>query len=372
MDPLFIGGAVVGGGYLLLRKGDAVPADQTQPEDKGPVIPDSKQPLPNKRKEAALGGGIGGVIGALTGKALSDLFLDVTAGYNAPTTKGIAVPVIVGAATLGGAIVVFVAITYGAMAAGYAGLIVIAVLAIVFSAFVLAANVEDVDRWNRYVFHKQLVVKLVSDGNFRAALIQANEGAKQGIPGLGFYLSPNRQTVYYHGELYYKTAFDTTPKIPAPSGRGYLNRGGLDHDYYFPTIVPYDYKTYFGKGGAHLFTRADGVQIDMIAWMQSLYDMQSKAYQELTKKLGKRPTYQEWIDWADNITDQNGVTLREYIALHDTVGAKIQPNVPWIDVYLLQSPEFVFEAGPGEQVKRHARTYGNNEALSNINAGLGF
>lgn len=371
MDPILTGGLVVGGGYLLLRRGEAVPASETQPEDKGPVIPDSKAPLPNKAAQAG-GAGLGAALGALTGKALADLFLDVTAGYNAPTTKGIAVPVLIGASTVGGAIVVFVAITYGAIAAGYAGLIVVAVLAIVFSAFVLAANVEDVDRWNAYVFHKQIVVKLVADGNFKAALIQANEGAKQNVPGLGFYLSPNRQTVYYHGELYYKTAFDTTPKIPAPSGKGYLNRGGLDHDYYFPTVTPYEYQTYFGKGGAHLFTRADGTQINMIEWMQSMYKMQHDAYVALSQKLNKRPTYQEWIDWADNIVDQNGVTLREYIALHDTVGAKIQPNVPWLDVYLLQSVEFVFEPGPGEQVKRHKRTYGTNDAISNINAGLGF
>lgn len=359
MDPLS-GAAIVGVGYLVIRREGAASPDKTQPEGVGPVVT-SKQKLPPGNN-----GNLGQMIGNLVGGVVAGGFLDLTKGYDAPVTKSVAVPVLTGVAALGGAIVVVVAIGYGALAAGYVGVIVIAVLAICFVSFLAAANVEDVDRWNAYVFHKQIVVKMVAAGNFRGALLQAQEAAKAGIPGVGFYLT-TESTVYYQDTLYYKTAFDATPKIPAPGGHGgLLNRGGLDKDYYYPSIVPYEYQTYFGFGGAHLMTRNDGTQINCIEFLQALYKVQADAHRELSKALGRAPTWKEWIDVADAIKSNDGRTLREWIDLHDAFGAYIQPNVPWIDVYLLQSPEFTFTPDPGGPTPvRHKRTYYVNTAVKN-------
>lgn len=382
MDIL-TGGVVVGAAYILVRRETAKPAKDTQPESKGPVIPNGKSGLSPAQKGAATG--LGAVLGGLLGAGAADFYLDVTAGYNAPTTKAIAVPALIGVSTLGGAIVVFVGITYGAIAAGYAGLIVIAVLALVFTAFVIAANVEDVDRWNAFVFHKQIVVKQVAAGNYMGALALAQQGAKGGIPGLGFYLSANHTTVYYMGQLYYKTAFDASPKIPAPGGHGgLLGRGGLDKDYYFPEVVPYEYATYFGKDGGHMFTMANGHQVNLIDWLQAMYAMQRDAYVKVVEKLGKPPTWNQWMEYADKIHDQNGVSLREWIALHDAVGAHIQPARPWLDMWLLQSPEFDFDKGPVFHTQaekdawiakngmppHHQRTYATNDYLFNLNNNL--
>lgn len=339
MDPVSTV-AIVGVGYILVNRETAKPAADTQPENTGPIIQSKKDRLPPK----VFGGGLGGALGALGGKAISDLYGSLTASYDAPITKEIANTTFIAVSAVGGAIIVIVGLSYGALAAGYVGVIVIAVLAICFAAFVIAANVEDVDRWNRFVAHKQLIVKSVSAGAFVAALGIMDEGAKKGIPGLGFYLQPNVSTVYYRDTLYYKTAFDATPKIPAPGGHGgILNRGGLDNDYYLPVIVPYDYNTYFGKDGAHVLTRNDGTKLNMISFLTDLYNAQKSAYDGLKAQLGKVPTWEQWIANADKITDKQGKTLREWIALHDAFGAYIQPAVPWLDTYLLQSPEFAFD-----------------------------
>lgn len=370
MDPI-AGVAVLGVGYLLVkREGASTPTD-SQPESIGGKNA-SKKPLPAKQLSGAA---LGAAVGALTGKAIADMYLDVTAGYNAPTTKAIAVPVIVGTAALGGAIIVFVGITYGALAAGYAGVIVIAVLAIVFISFVIAANVEDVDRWNAYVFHKQMIVKSVAAGAFAAALAMANEGAKKGIPGLGFYLQANKSTVYHADTLYFKTAFDASPKIPAPGGHGgILGRGGLDKDYYFPVVIPYKYETYFGTDGSHVLTRNDGTKVNLITFLNALRDAQQSAYDGLKKQLGKVPTFEQWVANADTITDADGRTLREWIALHDAFGKHVQPAVPWLDTYLLQSIEFPFEKDGKVSVyqnhKRETRAGLANTAAS-VSGGFG-
>lgn len=367
MDPVS-GVAVVGVGYLLIRREGAASPKDTQPESVGARNSTAKK-LPAK---AAGGAALGAAIGALTGRAIADMYLDVTSGYNAPTTKAIAVPTIIGTATVGGAIIAFTAITYGAIAAGYVGVIVIAVLAIVFVSFVVAANVEDVDRWNAYVFHKQLIVKSVAAGAYAAALAIANEGAKKGIPGLGFYLQANQSTVYYKDTLYFKTAFDASPKIPAPGGHGgLLNRGGLDKDYYYPALIPYKYETYFGTDGSHIMTRNDGTKLDMIVFLNALRDAQKSAYDSLKKELGRVPKWEEWVSRADSIKDPQGRTLREWIELHDAFGKHIQPNVPWIDTYLLQSVEFEFEFnGKVSIYQNHTRA--NRAGLANVSAGLQF
>lgn len=346
MDPI-TGAAVVGVGYLLVRRADAVPPDESQPESVGNK---KQQGAKGQLPRMAAGGGLGGMLGALTGEALANVYLDVTKGYDAPVAKEIGKSTIIATSAVGGALVVAVAIGYGALAAGYVGIVVIAVLIIVFSVFVLAANVEDVNRWNNYVSRKQIIVKMVAAGLYKQAMLMANEGAKQGVPSLGFYLDPNYGTVYYKDSLYFKTAFDASPKVPSYNAAGkvvgYQGRGGLDQNYYYPGIVAYEYDTYFGVDGAHIGTRNDGTQINYITFLKGLYAMQKAAYDALKKQLGRTPTYGEWIASADTTTDQDGHTLREWIGLHDAFGKQIQPNVPWLDIWLLQSPRFEFKFDP--------------------------
>ncbi len=330
MDPVS-GAALVGVGYVAYLQTAKKPA-QTQPESVGPVIT-SKAPLPARNLRE---GGLGGLLGA----GVSDLFLDVTAGYNAPTTKAVAVPLLTGIAVVGVA-VTFVAIGYAGIAVGgYVGLIVVAVLVIVFAVLVISANVEDVDRWNRYVSFKQQVVKAASAGNFRLAMNIAVEGARQQVSSLGFYLK-EEPTVYETNTLYYKTAFDTTPAIvdPLHSG-GVFGRGGLDKDYFLPALKRYDYTTYFGVDGAHMATLSNGGTVNLIAVLSQFRDAQQFVYDKCCEILKRPPTIEEWLNTVDASKDANGTSMRDVIRAHDAFGAAIQPSVPWLDTWLLQSIDF--------------------------------
>jgi len=370
MDPI-TGLAVVGGGYLLYEKGYGKKPEDTQPEHTGPVIVSKpKLPAGDDARNRAIGGGVGGTLAAgltMLGGAAAAYFPQLTAGYNAPVAKAVAQTTLIAAAAIGGAIVIFIAIEFTVIQAGAVGIVVALVLGIIFSAFLIAANIEDVDRWNNYTTRKQIIVKLVAGGSFKTALAMAQAGGEQGIPGLGFYISLE-PTVYHQDQLYYKTAFDATPKIPNPvTGLGLINRGGLDKDYVFPKLVAYDYTTYFGTDGAHMGSLANGAPINYITFLTALYGAQKSAYDGLTKELGRMPTYGEWLTAADNIKDPDGVTLRQWIGLHDTFGEHIQPNVPWIDVYLLQSPEFAFAPDPkGPAIPEHKRSYAVNDAVSRL------
>ncbi len=326
MDPL-TGTAIVGVGYFAWTRGNT-PA--TQPENGGSVIPTTKAPLPRSN------GGIGGFLA----DGVANAFLDVTRAYNAPTTKAIAVPVLIGITVVGVA-AVFATVAFGSVAAGgYVGVIVVVILAIVFAVFVAAANHEDVDRYNKFITQKQMVVKAVAGGNFRLAMNIAVEGARQQIPGLGFYLKET-PTVYGANTLYYKTAFDATPAIKDPLHEGgVFGRGGLDRDYIYPAVKRYEYETYFGNDGAHIAVGMNGATYNMITILRSFKEAQAQVYGECVRILGRPPTQQEWVTTCDSSKDATGNTLRSVIDAHDVFGKAVQPSVPWLDTWLLQSIDF--------------------------------
>lgn len=373
MDPV-TAFTVVGVGYLVIDRSKAV-TPENQPENKS-VIPTAKKPLAAKQP-----GNLGNLVqelGGWAGSGIGDYFLTVTQGLNAPITKEIAHTTFSAIGLVGGALIIFVALEFGMLAGGVVGIIVIVVLAICFAVFALAAVKEDTERWNGYVAFKQIVVELASKGFYKQAMFMANEGAKRGTSGLGFFLNPFKATVYYKDSLYYKTAYDTAPKIPGLMPGTIINRGGLKQDYYLPGIIPYEYNTYFGVDGAEMMTTMTGQVINAKLMLQQMYDMQKLCYDQLRKQTikpgnqtlrGARtadggraagnlevftgteaelikshppPFYDDWVALADEVKDQNGKTLREWIQLHDQFGNFIQPNVPWLDMYLLQSPEFEF------------------------------
>lgn len=400
MDPI-AGVALVGVGYLAVSKTAVLPT-RSQPESvgdtRGPVIPSLPPPRApvgsgskNGDKDLLAGGGIGGAFGAILGMGL----LELTKNYDAPVSKSLVVPVMVGLGVIAGVYVASVGVA--AALSGPFVVVVFVVAAVVFMIFVIAIVAEDnarrVGRWNEFASVKQVVVKAVAEGNYWHALRVANAGAKQGIPGLGFSLSTDYRTLYPMGAFYRKTAInfesnEVNRNMMHPNYDAYLKSDGLDRDYFYPTFTAYDYDSYFGKDGAeHEMLSINSTSVDVKKHLKGLFEAQKAAYYFLANNLAqqqwkldnaglkkamptnlpsKLPTWKQWLEFADRATAPDGSTLRQLIAAHDAFGKKLSEVCIWIPRWALQSPMFPMDPSDPRPVSHDPRYWqvGDKESLA--------
>lgn len=363
MEPLTL--AAAGGGvYVLYREGVAKPAKDTQPEFTGPakdnlgkrvgygVIATTGGALAQKAPDggAMLGGA---AIGALVGMGLGQLLLDQTKSLDAKNAKVWVIPVYTGIGAIAGASLAALISSYGVAAAlsGPFVVVVLFVLVLVTAIFIVAMVEEDklsqINRWNAFATRKIQVVRAVSQGKFKLAMSIANEGAQAGTSGLGFRLSATAPTIYAVGSL----------EIVGPAFNGAWEANqwgpvagtGLERDYFFPTIKPYDYDTYFGVDGIELeILKVNGAPVNVKQALKDVYAPQKACWDGFVVKNARNPTFAEWQNILDSVTDPDGNKLRAWQDAHDALGMKLRNVCIWIPVYLMQSPEWDFHAGTGK------------------------